>query len=60
MGSREKRTSKVTLVVWWQCLGNELGRRKSLHFTYVIYDIAYFINRIYDDRFPLIYFSYIH
>ena len=53
-GKEEERTSKVTLGIWLQCLGKELGRRTSLQFTFVSCDIAYLINRRYDGCFPLI------
>jgi hypothetical protein len=53
MGREEERASKVTLVIWLQELGKELGRKKSLQFTPVSCNIAYLINRRYVGCFPL-------
>ena len=53
-GKEEERTSKVTLEIWLQGLGKELGRRTSLHFTSVSCDIVDFINRGCVGCFPIL------
>jgi hypothetical protein len=49
MRKGEERASEVTLVIWLQDLGKELGRRPSLQSTYVSCNIPYLINRIHID-----------
>jgi hypothetical protein len=58
MEEKEKRASKVTLVIWLQDLGKELGRRSSLQSTYVSCNISSLINRRHTGCFPLSNCSY--
>jgi hypothetical protein len=58
MEMEEKRVSKVTLVIWLQDLGKEIGRRSSIQSTFVSCNISSLIDRIHTICFPLSNCSY--
>ena len=58
MEKEEERASKVTLVIWLQDLGKELGRRPSLQSTYVSFIIDSLIDRRHTGCFSLSNCSY--